>query len=43
MAEFFAREEESACNMCPAQPARFELPIPLPAAGSRGLRRVPSL
>jgi hypothetical protein len=27
---FFAREEESACGMCAANPARLDLPIPLP-------------
>ncbi len=27
--EFFRREEEPSCGMCPAHPQRFELPIPL--------------
>jgi hypothetical protein len=27
--EFFAREEESYCGMCPAHPQRFDLQIPL--------------
>lgn len=29
IAEFFRREEEPSCAMCPAAPVRFELPIPL--------------
>lgn len=29
LAEFFAREDESACGMCPAQPEKFALPSPL--------------
>lgn len=32
VAEFFAREEESYCSMCPAQPERFKLPNPLKSA-----------
>ena len=31
LAAFFAREEESVCGLCPANPERFELPMPLPA------------
>jgi hypothetical protein len=31
--EFFSREEESHCGMCPANPQRFEKPLPLPLAG----------
>lgn len=27
--EFLAREEESHCNMCAANPQRFELPVPI--------------
>lgn len=27
--EFFDREEESACGMCPASPEKFALPLPL--------------
>jgi hypothetical protein len=27
--EFFMREDESSCGMCPANPQRFQLPIPL--------------
>jgi mannose-6-phosphate isomerase-like protein (cupin superfamily) len=27
---FFAREEESFCGMCPANPERFNLPLPTP-------------
>ena len=30
--EFFEREEEPACGMCPARPERFELPLPLKSA-----------
>ena len=29
LGEFFILEEESFCNMCPANPERFELPDPL--------------
>jgi hypothetical protein len=29
---FFEREEESYCNMCPSQPQKMELPLPLPMA-----------
>lgn len=29
LAEFFAREEEAACGMCPASPERFMLPLPI--------------
>ena len=29
LAEFFAREEEPFCAMCPAEPERFRLPLPL--------------
>jgi hypothetical protein len=29
LAEFFQREEESSCGMCPAHPVQFELPVPL--------------
>jgi hypothetical protein len=28
--EFFEREEESHCSMCPANPEKFELPAPMP-------------
>lgn len=28
LAEFFQREEESFCAMCPANPERFKLPVP---------------
>jgi MoaA/NifB/PqqE/SkfB family radical SAM enzyme len=27
--EFFAREDEPVCGMCPAKPKRFQLPVPL--------------
>jgi hypothetical protein len=27
--EFFSREEEKYCGMCPAKPEKFELPLPL--------------
>ncbi len=34
--EFFSREEEPHCSMCPAQPERFALPLPLKSrAGAR--------
>ncbi len=29
LAEFFSREEEPSCGMCPARPERFVLPLPL--------------
>jgi hypothetical protein len=29
MAEFFRREDESFCSMCPAEPVKFKLPIPM--------------
>lgn len=29
LAEFFRREEEPSCGMCPANPQRFKLPMPL--------------
>jgi len=29
LTEFFEREEEPTCGMCPAKPKRFELPMPL--------------
>lgn len=32
---FFSLEDESCCSMCPAEPERFEMPLPLP--GSRRL------
>ena len=28
---FLSREEEAVCNMCPADPQRLELPMPLPS------------
>lgn len=28
--EFFAREDEAVCGMCPAQPEHFTLPLPFP-------------
>jgi hypothetical protein len=28
--EFFAREEEACCGMCPANPEKFALPLPMP-------------
>ncbi len=28
---FLAREEESYCGMCPANPEKFDLPLPMPA------------
>jgi hypothetical protein len=31
IAEYFAREEEPICAMCPAAPQRFALPSPLRA------------
>jgi hypothetical protein len=30
LAAFFAREEEACCNMCPARPEHFVLPLPFP-------------
>jgi hypothetical protein len=30
LTEFFAREEESQCAMCPAAPEKFKLPVPIP-------------
>lgn len=35
LAEFFRREEEPSCNMCPANPVKFKLPVPLNSASSR--------
>jgi Radical SAM superfamily/4Fe-4S single cluster domain len=35
LAEFFSREEEPACNMCPANPTKFKLPIPLNSSSTR--------
>lgn len=35
LTEFFAREDEPSCGMCPANPVRFELPMPLTAASNR--------
>jgi hypothetical protein len=32
LAEFFGREDEPSCGMCPANPARFTLPVPLRSA-----------
>jgi MoaA/NifB/PqqE/SkfB family radical SAM enzyme len=29
--EFFDREDESVCGMCPAKPETFELPLPFPS------------
>lgn len=29
LTEFFSREEESSCGMCPANPERFKLPMPV--------------
>jgi hypothetical protein len=29
LAEFLGREEESYCGMCPANPEKFKLPVPL--------------
>lgn len=29
LAEFFRREEEPSCGMCPANPEKFKLPLPL--------------
>jgi len=29
--EFFGREEEFYCGMCPAEPEKFKLPVPIPA------------
>lgn len=37
--QFFAREEESSCGMCPAEPQRFTLPIPLAPPPSGVVRR----
>jgi hypothetical protein len=34
-AEFFAREEEPSCGMCPANPEKFKLPMPLKIARTR--------
>ena len=34
LAEFFGREEEPACGMCPANPQKFKLPLPLNSPGS---------
>ena len=33
--EFFSREEEPQCGMCPAHPQRIDLPLPLPDATTR--------
>jgi MoaA/NifB/PqqE/SkfB family radical SAM enzyme len=33
---FFDREEEPYCNMCPAKPERFRLPMPLPSLAKSG-------
>ena len=30
---FFSREDESCCAMCPAEPEKFEMPLPLPNSG----------
>ncbi len=30
LAEFFRREDEAVCGMCPARPQRFVIPLPLP-------------
>ncbi|MBP7371147.1 MAG: radical SAM protein [Arenimonas sp.] len=35
LTEFFSREEESACGMCPAKPEKFELPMPLKSISVR--------
>ncbi len=35
LAEFFDREEEPSCAMCPADPERFRMPVPLRAAKPR--------
>jgi hypothetical protein len=29
MRDFFSREEEPHCGMCPASPQRFALPVPM--------------
>jgi len=34
LAEFFGREDESFCTMCPAEPVKFKLPIPMKLKGS---------
>jgi hypothetical protein len=34
---FFAREEESYCGMCPGNPQRFALPIPLASPAARAV------
>jgi len=39
--EFLAREEESYCGMCPANPEKFELPLPM--AGRRAELAVESV
>jgi hypothetical protein len=38
--QFFARQDEQHCNMCPSKPAPFELPLPLPTSASRESRRL---
>lgn len=32
---FLAREEESYCGMCPANPEKFDLPLPLPMSARK--------
>jgi hypothetical protein len=34
LAKYFRREEEPSCGMCPANPVRFELPIPVNASST---------
>lgn len=35
LAEYFRREEEPSCGMCPANPVRFKLPMPLNSSSAR--------
>jgi len=35
LVEFFAREDEPSCSMCPAAPEKFTMPVPLRLAGVR--------
>jgi Radical SAM superfamily len=42
LAAFFRREEEPSCSMCPANPEKFIMPMPMTAARTRaaGLARI---